>query len=73
MLDEVDAPLDDANVDRYCNLVKEMSEKVQFIFITHNKVSMEMATQLLGITMQEAGVSRVVAVDVDAAVSLAQQ
>ncbi|NRA62229.1 MAG: chromosome segregation protein SMC, partial [Psychrobium sp.] len=73
MLDEVDAPLDDANVVRYCNLVKEMSEKVQFIFITHNKVSMEMATQLLGITMQEAGVSRVVAVDVDAAVSLAQQ
>lgn len=73
MLDEVDAPLDDANVDRYCNLVKEMSEKVQFIYITHNKVSMEMATQLTGVTMQEAGISRVVAVDVDAAVSLAQQ
>jgi len=73
MLDEVDAPLDDANVDRFCNLVKEMSEKVQFIYITHNKVSMEMATQLTGVTMQEAGVSRVVSVDVDAAVSLAQQ
>jgi len=73
MLDEVDAPLDDANVDRFCNLVKEMSEKVQFIYITHNKVSMEMATQLTGVTMQEAGISRVVTVDVDAAVSLAQQ
>jgi chromosome segregation protein len=73
MLDEVDAPLDDANVDRYCNLVNEMSEKVQFIYITHNKVSMEMATQLTGVTMQEAGVSRIVAVDVDAAVSMAQQ
>ncbi|MDP2560173.1 chromosome segregation protein SMC [Psychrobium sp. 1_MG-2023] len=72
MLDEVDAPLDDANVDRYCNLVKEMSEKVQFIYITHNKVSMEMASQLTGVTMQEAGVSRVVAVDVDTAVSLVQ-
>jgi len=72
MLDEVDAPLDDANVDRYCNLVNEMSEKVQFIYITHNKVSMEMATQLTGVTMQEAGVSRIVAVDVDAAISLAQ-
>jgi len=73
MLDEVDAPLDDANVERYCNLVKEMSEKVQFIYITHNKVSMEMATQLTGVTMQEPGISRVVTVDVDAAVSLAQQ
>lgn len=73
MLDEVDAPLDDANVDRYCTLVKEMSEKVQFIYITHNKVSMEMATQLTGVTMQEAGISRVVTVDVDEAVSLAQQ
>ena len=73
MLDEVDAPLDDANVDRYCNLVNEMSEKVQFIYITHNKVSMEMATQLTGVTMQEAGVSRIVAVDVDAAISMAQQ
>lgn len=73
MLDEVDAPLDDANVDRYCTLVKEMSEKVQFIYITHNKVSMEMATHLTGVTMQEAGISRVVTVDVDAAVSLAQQ
>lgn len=73
MLDEVDAPLDDANVDRYCKLVNEMSEKVQFIYITHNKVSMEMATQLTGVTMQEAGVSRIVAVDVDAAISMVQQ
>ncbi|WP_435277024.1 chromosome segregation protein SMC [Psychrobium sp. nBUS_13] len=73
MLDEVDAPLDDANVDRYCNLVNEMSEKVQFIYITHNKVSMEMANQLTGVTMQEAGVSRIVAVDVDEAVSMVQQ
>ncbi|NRA55894.1 MAG: chromosome segregation protein SMC [Gammaproteobacteria bacterium] len=73
MLDEVDAPLDDANVERYCNLVKEMSEKVQFIFITHNKVSMEMADHLTGITMMEAGVSRVVAVDVAQAVSLVQE
>jgi chromosome segregation protein len=71
MLDEVDAPLDDANVGRYANLVKEMSQDVQFIFITHNKITMEMANQLLGVTMHEAGVSRIVAVDIDEAVELA--
>ena len=71
MLDEVDAPLDDANVGRYCNVVKEMSDHVQFIFITHNKVTMEMAHQINGVTMLEAGVSRLVAVDVDEAAKLA--
>lgn len=70
MLDEVDAPLDDANVGRFCALVKEMSERVQFIFITHNKVTMEMAQQLMGVTMNEPGVSRLVAVDVQEAVEL---
>lgn len=72
MLDEVDAPLDDANVGRFCNLVREMSETVQFIYISHNKIAMEMAAQLMGVTMQEPGVSRVVAVDVEDAVKLAQ-
>jgi chromosome segregation protein len=71
MLDEVDAPLDDANVQRFCNIVKEMSEKVQFVFITHNKVTMELARQLTGVTMQEPGVSRLVSVDLDAAVKMA--
>ncbi|WP_455366283.1 hypothetical protein, partial [Kaarinaea lacus] len=71
MLDEVDAPLDDANVGRFCQMVKEMSEKVQFIVITHNKITMEMANQLNGVTMHEPGVSRLVAVDVDAAVEMA--
>jgi chromosome segregation protein len=71
MLDEVDAPLDDANTGRYARMVKEMSEKVQFIFITHNKISMEQADQLLGVTMHEPGVSRLVSVDVDEAVRLA--
>jgi len=71
MLDEVDAPLDDANVTRYANLVKEMAENVQFIFITHNKITMEMANQLLGVTMHEAGVSRIVAVDIDEAAEMA--
>ena len=70
MLDEVDAPLDDANVERYAAMVKEMSEQVQFIFITHNKISMEAANQLMGVTMHEAGVSRLVTVDVDQAVEL---
>ncbi len=70
LLDEVDAPLDDVNVGRFCAMVKEMSEQVQFIFITHNKVTMELATHLSGITMHEPGVSRLVAVDVDEAVSL---
>ena len=71
MLDEVDAPLDDANVTRFCNIVKEMSDKVQFVFITHNKVTMELARQLSGVTMQEPGVSRLVSVDLDAAVKMA--
>jgi len=71
MLDEVDAPLDDANVGRFCEIVKEMSNKVQFVFITHNKVTMEMARQLSGVTMQEPGVSRLVSVDLDAAVKMA--
>ncbi len=71
MLDEVDAPLDDANVGRFCELVKEMSDTVQFIFITHNKVTMAMSNQLSGVTMHEPGVSRMVAVDVDEAVKLA--
>ena len=71
MLDEVDAPLDDANTSRYARMVKEMSEKVQFIFITHNKITMEMADHLMGVTMQEPGVSRLVSVDVDEAAELA--
>jgi len=71
MLDEVDAPLDDANVGRFAKLVSEMSSQVQFIFITHNKVTMELSTQLMGVTMQEPGVSRLVSVDVDEAVELA--
>lgn len=71
MLDEVDAPLDDANVGRYCQLIREMSEKVQFVFITHNKITMEMASQLAGVTAKEAGVSRLVAVDVDQAYKMA--
>lgn len=71
MLDEVDAPLDDANVTRYCEMVKEMSDRTQFIFITHNKVTMEVAQYLTGVTMHEPGVSRLVAVDVDEAVKLA--
>jgi chromosome segregation protein len=72
MLDEVDAPLDDANVGRYARLVKEMSEKVQFIYITHNKIAMEMADQLMGVTMHEPGCSRLVTVDVEQAVALAE-
>jgi chromosome segregation protein len=71
MLDEVDAPLDDANVGRFCDIVREMSDKVQFVFITHNKVTMELARQLSGVTMQEPGVSRLVSVDLDEAVKMA--
>jgi chromosome segregation protein len=71
ILDEVDAPLDDTNVGRFSELVKQMSADIQFIFITHNKISMEIAQQLLGVTMQEAGVSRLVSVDVDEAVKIA--
>ncbi|MES2565191.1 MAG: chromosome segregation protein SMC [Pseudomonadota bacterium] len=70
LLDEVDAPLDDYNTQRYCDLVRQMSEHSQFLFISHNKITMELANQLLGITMQEAGVSRVVAVDVEEAMKL---
>ena len=70
MLDEVDAPLDDSNVGRFCTLVKAMSERVQFIIISHNKITMEISEQLIGVTMQEAGVSRLVAVDIDMAVNM---
>jgi len=73
LLDEVDAPLDDANTERYRNLVHEMSLKgTQFLFISHNKIAMEMAEQLIGVTMQEQGVSRIVAVDMESAVSMAE-
>ena len=72
LLDEVDAPLDDANVGRFCNLVSEMSQTVQFIYITHNKIAMEMASHLTGVTMAEPGVSRMVAVDIDEAVAFAE-
>ncbi|MGL5390012.1 MAG: chromosome segregation protein SMC, partial [Shewanella sp.] len=71
MLDEVDAPLDDANVERFCRLLKEMSQSVQFIYISHNKITMEMADQLIGVTMHEPGVSRIVAVDLEQAVAMA--
>jgi chromosome segregation protein len=71
LLDEVDAPLDENNVGRFCDIVREMSDQVQFIFVTHNKTTMEMANQLLGVTMNEPGCSRLVAVDVDEAVRMA--
>ena len=71
LLDEVDAPLDDQNVGRFCDIVKDMSGKVQFVFITHNKVTMELARQLSGVTMHEPGVSRLVSVDLDEAVKMA--
>lgn len=71
LLDEVDAPLDDANIGRFCQLVKAMSEKTQFIFISHNKLAIEMAEHLMGVTMHEPGVSRLVSVDIEEAVSLA--
>ena len=70
LLDEVDAPLDDANTERFCQLVRSMSVATQFLFITHNKLAMEMGEQLVGVTMQEQGVSRIVAVDIDSAVKL---
>ncbi|MEN1727817.1 MAG: chromosome segregation protein SMC, partial [Pseudomonadota bacterium] len=72
LLDEVDAPLDDANVGRFSEMVKEMSEQVQFLIVTHNKVTMEVAHQMLGVTMRESGVSRLVSVDLDKAVALAE-
>lgn len=71
LLDEVDAPLDDANTERYANLVRSMSEQTQFLFISHNKIAMQMARQLVGVTMQEQGVSRIVAVDIESALQLA--
>jgi chromosome segregation protein len=71
LLDEVDAPLDEHNVSRFCDIVRDMSSRVQFIFITHNKLTMELASQLIGVTMNEPGVSRLVAVDIDEAVKLA--
>ncbi len=72
LLDEVDAPLDDANTERYAKLVSSMSKETQFLFISHNKIAMEMARQLIGVTMQEQGVSRIVAVDMESAVTLAE-
>jgi len=73
LLDEVDAPLDDANTERYARLVSEMSKITQFLFISHNKIAMEMAKQLIGVTMQEQGVSRIVAVDMESALAMAEQ
>ena len=72
MLDEVDAPLDDANVGRFCALLKEMSKNVQFIYISHNKITIEIAAQLIGVTMKEPGVSRLVSVDVEEAMAMAE-
>lgn len=72
LLDEVDAPLDDANTERYAKLVASMSKETQFLFISHNKIAMEMAEQLIGVTMQEQGVSRIVAVDMEAALGFAE-
>ena len=72
LLDEVDAPLDDANTERYASLVSSMSEHTQFLFISHNKIAMQMARQLIGVTMQEQGVSRIVAVDIESALQLAE-
>ena len=71
LLDEVDAPLDDPNTERFCRMVAQMSAETQFLFISHNKITMEMANQLVGITMPEPGVSRVVAVDIAEALELA--
>ena len=73
LLDEVDAPLDDSNTERFCNMVKRMSVNTQFLFISHNKIAMEMAQQLIGVTMQEQGVSRIVAVDMESAVHFATE
>jgi len=73
LLDEVDAPLDDANTERFCDLVEKMSQQTQFLFISHNKITMEMAQQLVGVTMQERGVSRVVAVDIEEALKLREE
>jgi chromosome segregation protein len=73
MLDEVDAPLDDANVERYCKILKTLADRTQLIVITHNKITMEGANILIGITMAEPGVSRLVSVDIDTAMQMAAQ
>ncbi|MBR3481718.1 MAG: chromosome segregation protein SMC [Neisseriaceae bacterium] len=73
LLDEVDAPLDDANTARFCQLVQQMSDKTQFLYISHNRLTMENAEQLIGVTMQEKGVSRIVSVDIQAALKMAEQ
>ena len=73
LMDEVDAPLDDSNTERFCTMVKKMSEKTQFLYVSHNKITMEMAQQLIGVTMQESGVSRIVDVDMDAAVRMMEE
>jgi len=70
VLDEVDAPLDDTNTERLCKLIQKMAEKTQFIYISHNKITMEMAHQLIGVTMQERGVSKIVSVDIEEAMRL---
>ncbi|MDR2219447.1 MAG: chromosome segregation protein SMC [Methylobacillus sp.] len=70
LMDEVDAPLDDSNTERFCNLVSKMAERTQFMFVSHNKITMEMAQQLIGVTMQESGVSRIVEVDMEAAMKM---
>ncbi|MGB4811319.1 MAG: chromosome segregation protein SMC [Methylophilaceae bacterium] len=72
LMDEVDAPLDDSNTERFCAMVKKMSEKTQFLYVSHNKITMEMAQQLIGVTMQESGVSRIVDVDMEAAVKMTE-
>jgi len=73
LMDEVDAPLDDSNTERFCNMVRKMSERTQFLFVSHNKITMEMAQQLIGVTMQESGVSRIVEVDIEAALQMHQE
>jgi len=70
LMDEVDAPLDDSNTERFCSLVRKMSERIQFLIVSHNKITMEMAQQLIGVTMQESGVSRIVEVDIEAAMRM---
>ncbi len=69
-MDEVDAPLDESNTERFCNMVKKMSERMQFLFVSRNKIIMEMAQQLIGVTMQESGVSRIVDVNIEAALNM---
>ncbi len=72
LLDEVDAPLDDSNTERFCDLLRKMSDQTQFVFVSHNKITMELAQQLIGVTMQEQGVSRIVSVDIEEAVKLSE-